>query len=270
VRSTVGGATLLLALAWRDAPLGGHQDTSPGPLHGGASTPAVETAAGVGADPGGRPVVLFDFDGVLIRGDSYAHLVRRALRRSWGRRLAMLPVLAAAMPMLQVPALRRYGQRLVVRLAFAGWSTAQFNACAAQFGRRLARDDRVVVGDAVAAARRHLASGARVVVVTASAQPLVRAGLDELGLPAVGLVASEPTCGWLGLRAAMCNYGVEKVRRLVAHGLQPPWQSAYGDSLSDLPMLHGAVRPVLVNPDARLLAHARRELGPRISSVQWR
>jgi phosphatidylglycerophosphatase C len=239
--------------------LGGHQDTSRGPAHG-----------GVGADPGGRPVVLFDFDGVLIRGDSYAHLVRRALRRSRWRRLAMLPVLAAAMPMLQVPALRRYGQRLVVRLAFAGWSTAQFNACAAQFGRRLARDDRVVVGDAVAAARRHLASDARVVVVTASAQPLVRAVLDELGLPAVGLVASEPTGGWLGLRAALGNYGVEKVRRLAAHGLQPPWQSAYGDSLSDLPMLHSAVRPVLVNPDARLLAHARRELGPRISSVQWR
>jgi phosphatidylglycerophosphatase C len=105
-----------------------------------------------------------------------------------------------------------------------------------------------------------------VVVVTASAQPLVRAALDGLGLPAVGLVASQPTRGWLGLRAAMCNDGVEKVRRLAAHGLQPPWQSGYGDCLSDLPMLHGAVRPVLVNPDAQLLAHARRELGPRISS----
>jgi phosphatidylglycerophosphatase C len=106
--------------------------------------------------------------------------------------------------------------------------------------------------------------------VTASAQPLVRAVLDELGLPAVGLVASQPTCGWLGLRAPLRNHGVEKVRRLAAHGLRPPWQSAYGDSPSDLPMLHGAIRPVLVNPDARLLARARRELGPRISSVQWR
>jgi phosphatidylglycerophosphatase C len=107
-------------------------------------------------------VVLFDFDGVLIRGDSYAHLVRRALRRSWWRRLAMLPVLAAAMPMLQVPALRRYGQRLVVRLAFAGWSTAQFNACAARFGRRLARDDRVVAGDALAAAQQRAGTWHRV------------------------------------------------------------------------------------------------------------
>jgi phosphatidylglycerophosphatase C len=214
--------------------------------------------------------VLFDFDGVLIRGDSYAHLVRGALQRSWWRRLAILPVLAAATPMLKAPALQRRGQRLVVRLAFLGGSTTRFNARAAQFGRRLAADPQLAVGDAVAAARRHVASGARVVVVTTSAQPLARAVLEELGLSSVGLVASQPTCGWLGLRGALRNHGTEKVRRLAAHGIQPPWEIAYSDSHSDLPMLHGALRPVLVNPDARLLARARRELGQRVSSVHWR
>jgi phosphatidylglycerophosphatase C len=108
------------------------------------------------------------------------------------------------------------------------------------------------------------------VVVTASAQPLVRAVLDELGLSSVGLIASQPACGRLGLRAPLRNHGAEKLRRLGAHGLQPTWQIAYSDSPSDLPMLHGAVRPILVNPDARLLAHARRQVGQRISSVQWR
>jgi phosphoserine phosphatase/lysophospholipase L1-like esterase len=216
------------------------------------------------------PVVLFDFDGVLIRGDSYAHLVREELQRSWRRRLGMLPVLAVAMPMLQVPPLRRCGQRLVVRLAFVGYSTAQFSARAAEFGRRLARDQQVVVGDAVAAARRHSSTGARVVVVTASAQPLVRAALDELGLSPVGLVASQPTCGWLGLRAPLRNHGAKKARQLTAHGLRPPWQVAYSDSPSDLPMLQGALLPTLVNPDARLLARVRRTLGRQISSVHWR
>jgi phosphatidylglycerophosphatase C len=236
--------------------------------HGGTATTATQTATGAGHR--GRPVVLFDFDGVLIRGDSYAHLVRQELQRSWRRRLAMLPVLAVAMPMLKAAALRRWGQRLVVRLAFVGWSAAQFHARAAQFGRRLARDHQVVVGDAVAAARRHLASGARVVVVTTSARPLARAVLDELGLSSVGLIASQPTCGWLGLRAPLGNHGAEKVRRLAAHGLHPLWAVAYSDSPSDLPMLHGAVRPVLVNADAGLLARARRELGQRTSSVEWR
>src|SRR5262245_26760621 len=114
-----------------------------------------------GAGPSAASVVVFDFDGVLIRGDSYAHLVREELRRSPRRRLAMLPVLAMAMPMLKVPALRRHGQRLVVRLAFTGWSTAKFNSRAADFGRRLAHDRRIVAGDAVHAARRHVSSCAR-------------------------------------------------------------------------------------------------------------
>jgi phosphatidylglycerophosphatase C len=148
--------------------------------------------------------------------------------------------------------------------------STQFHARAAQVGRRLARDHQVVVGDAVAVARWHLASGALVVVVTTSAQPLARAVVDELGLSSVGLVASQPTGGRLGLRAPMGNHGAEKVRRLAAHGLHPLWEIAYSDSPSDLPMLHGAVRPVLVNPGGRLLARARRELGQRISWVEWR
>jgi phosphatidylglycerophosphatase C len=98
----------------------------------------------------------------------------------------------------------------------------------------------------------------------------VGAVLAELGLSWVGLVASQPTCGWWWLRAALGNHGAEKVRRLAAHGLRPLWAVAYSDSRCDLPMLHGAVRPVLVNPDARLLAQARRELGQRISWVEWR
>ena len=90
---------------------GGHQHTPWGPLHGGVDPTAIQADASAGVGCSGRPVVLFDFDGVLIRGDSYAHLVRGALQRSWWRRLAMLPVLAAAMPMLKVPALRPLGQR---------------------------------------------------------------------------------------------------------------------------------------------------------------
>jgi phosphatidylglycerophosphatase C len=215
-------------------------------------------------------VVVFDFDGVLIRGDSYAHFVREELQRSPRRRLAMLPVLAVAMPMLKVPALRRHGQRLVVRLTFAGWSTAQFNTRAAEIGRRLAHDNEIVVGEAVDAARRHISSGARVVVATTSARPVVRALLDELGLSSVQLVASEGTCGPLGLRDPMRNYGAEKVRRLAAAGLEPSWEIAYSDSPSDLPLLQGAVQPTLVNPDSAFLARAQAKLSQAVTTVEWR
>jgi phosphatidylglycerophosphatase C len=94
--------------------------------------------------------------------------------------------------------------------------------------------------------------------------------LDELGLSSVELVASEVTCGWLGLRAPMRNYGAEKVRRLAAAGLPPSWDIAYSDSPSDLPLLPGAVQPTLVNPDPAFLARAHTKLHRTVASVEWR
>jgi phosphatidylglycerophosphatase C len=126
-------------------------------------------------------VVLFDFDGVLIRGDSYAHFVRRELTRSRLRLALMVPVIAVVMPMLKARALRARGQRLIVHCAFLGWSAGGFEAHARQFGRHLAGDTRLVVRDAVETMRGHVAEGARVVVASQSADAVVRAVLDEWG-----------------------------------------------------------------------------------------
>jgi phosphatidylglycerophosphatase C len=228
--------------------------------------------AGTEGRPSGAsaPVVLFDFDGVLIRGDSYEYLVRRELNRSRWRLVMLLPVMLVAIPMLKTRALRRHGQRLMVRFTFLGWSAGRFEVNALQFGRQLARDGRLVVRDGVEWMRRHVSDGARVVVATQSADAVVRAVLDEWGLRAVELVASNPTFGLFGMGSAMSVYGEEKVRRLAELGLRPPWEVAYSDSLSDLPMLKGAHDPVLVNPDERRRADARQALGPRVSFVTWR
>jgi phosphatidylglycerophosphatase C len=189
------------------------------------------------------PVVLFDFDGVLIRGDSYEHFVRRELERSRGRLALTLPVIALALPMLKKRALRRYGRGLMVWCAFAGWTAGRFEAEAREFGRQVARNESLVVADAVEDLQRHLAGGARVVVATQSARAVVRAILNEWGLATVQLVASNPTFGRLGIRSALRVHGEEKVHRLRALGIPPPWELAYSDSLSDLPMLKGARHP---------------------------
>jgi phosphatidylglycerophosphatase C len=216
------------------------------------------------------PVVLFDFDGVLIRGDSYEHFIRRELQGSRPRLAMLLPVIAVAIPMLKATALRRHGQRLMVRFAFLGWSASRFEASAGRFGRQLAVDRSLVMGDAVVALRHHLSDGARVVVTTQSAGAVVRAVLNEWGLETVELVASTPTLGKLGMRSAMHVHGAEKVRALAALGVRPPWEVAYSDSLSDVPLLAGAKHPVLVTADARVRAKAREILGPRLSVVTWR
>jgi phosphatidylglycerophosphatase C len=138
----------------------------------------------------------------------------------------------------------------MVRFAFLGWSADRFEPHALEFGHRLACDERVVVGDAVDALRRHISDGFRVLVVTQSAESVVRAILDVWGLVGVELVASTPTFGKLGMRSAMRLYGDEKVGQLARLGVRPRWEIAYSDSLSDLPLLDGADHPVLVNADA--------------------
>ncbi|MGX6449589.1 hypothetical protein ACVU7I_16230, partial [Patulibacter sp. S7RM1-6] len=97
-----------------------------------------------------------------------------------------------------------------------------------------------------------------------------RATLDAAGLGAAELVASRIGVRRGGLALAVHNYGPAKVVGLAAHGIRPPWDVAYTDSLADLPLLRGARRPVLVGAGPRTLARARQTLGPALVRVDWR
>jgi phosphatidylglycerophosphatase C len=215
---------------------------------------------------GARPhIVLFDLDGVLLKGDSFALFMLRAGAVGW-RRVAGFVALLAAAPLALFPAQRSRAIRLVVRAGLAGISVEQLHRRTADFGKALASEPGRVPADALAAIRRHLAAGDRVVVVTASEETLVRAFLDALGLHRVELVASRIRAR----DAATHNRGEAKVRQLAAHGISPQWHVAYSDSLTDIPMLRGARRAVLVNASPRKLARARAELGDRVTAVVWR
>jgi phosphatidylglycerophosphatase C len=128
----------------------------------------------------------------------------------------------------------------------------------------LAHEPGRVVRDAVAAVRQHLVAGDRVIVVTASEENLARAFLDALGMTEVELVASSQVH-----KQGVNNRGQVKVRQLAGRGICPQWQVAYSDSLTDLPILLGARRAVLVNASPRTLARARAVLGDRVATVTW-
>lgn len=209
--------------------------------------------------------VLFDLDGVLIRGDSFALFMRRRGAVGWRRVSGFLALPAAAL-LACVPALRSRAIRLVVRAALVGMAAPEFHRRTQEFGTTLAHEPGRVLPDGVATVRAHLRSGDRVVVVTASEETLVRALLDALGLTAVELVASQV----FGPATVVHNRGEEKVRQLAARGIAAQWQVAYSDSLTDLPMLRGARHPVLVNPKPRNLARARAALGDGVVAVTWR
>jgi len=217
-----------------------------------------------------RRVVLFDFDGVIVRGDAFTKFMRERYARAWWRLAVLLPLL----PVVALPALTRRGRRWLLRAAmtwaFVGVDVPRYRTMAQAFGRRLARDARNVFGPACTALKRHHLDGDRVLVVTGCEDVLARAILDELGFVDIELVASRLEQGRFGLRVALHNIRIEKARQLALRGIRPPWDVVYSDSLHDLPILAAARSAVLVNPDRVTLARVSARLGRRLSVVEWR
>jgi phosphatidylglycerophosphatase C len=233
------------------------------------TAPLSELALTVDATTNAQRVVLFDFDGVLVRGDAFAKFMRARYSRAWWR---VLPLLVLT-PLLVLPALTSRGRRAIVQLvvgwALAGLDEKAYRTLADRFGRTLARDARHFSRSAFAVLNRHRRAGDRVLVVTGCEETLARAILDELGLPEIELIASRVMPGRFGPRVAVRNVGREKLRQLALRDVHPQWDFAYSDSLVDLPMLAGARAAVVVNPYRGMLARAQARLGARVSAVDW-
>lgn len=119
----------------------------------------------------------------------------------------------------------------------------------------------------------HLAQGHRVFLVSGTLEPLARAVARRLpGRVDVCATALEARDGrWTGRIAGVHMSGEAKgraVRSLAARFSLALWESyAYGNSISDLPMLDFVGRRVAVNPRAGLRRIVRREVW---ESCVWR
>jgi phosphatidylglycerophosphatase C len=226
---------------------------------------------GASANITGTPsrIVLFDFDGVLVRGDSFTLFLRDRYARAWWRGLLLLPLLPALALLATTRRGRRAAARFIVVWALCGVDVSLYRTLAETFGQALARDSREFSRAALAALNAHRHAGDRVLVVTACEEMLARAILDELGLDAVELVGSRLAPSRFGMRIALHNRGIEKANQLRLRGVRPPWDIAYSASLDDLPMLAAARAAVLVNPDRATLAAVSARLRRRLSVVEW-
>lgn len=220
-------------------------------------------------DEGANRVVLFDFDGVLFKGDAFTSFLRAHCRRQWWRVALASPLLLAASPFVAARRTRRRALNFLVRLALLGVSLPRYRSLAEKFGSTLARDARRFSRPALDALNAHRHRGARVIVVTGCEETLARALLDGLGLGDIELVASVLGAGRLGPRVDVHNIGFQKVHQLRLRGVRAPWDVAYGDSFADLDMLAAARSAVLVNPDRALLAKLSPRLKQRLSIVEW-
>lgn len=212
-------------------------------------------------------VVLFDFDGVILRGDAFAAFVRARFHRSRWR--LVLGVLLAVPLLPTLPFTRRPVVHAFVFAFLLGQSESCYRAQAQAFAEELAHQPRRFHREALTRLRRHQADGDRVLVVTGCEETLVRHIFQVLGLPGVRILASRLRPGWLGMRVALHNIGRCKLHSLAAAGVTAPWDVAYGDSPHDLPMLAQAREAVLVNPSEAFERRAARALGRRLRCVYW-
>ncbi|WP_329741271.1 HAD family hydrolase [Dyella sp. A6] len=211
-------------------------------------------------------VVLFDFDGVLVRGDTFYLFMRDRYARAWWRRLAAVLVLPWLV--LQWPFSRRRALRTLVHVGLWGLDEQGYREAAGRFGASLARRPGQFCRDGLRQLRRHLADGHRVLVVTGCEAHLTRTVLEELGLGGIPVVASSLRPGWLGMRTGRHNVGREKVRSLTELAVSG-CAVAYSDSSMDIPMLKLAEGPVLVNASPSTCKRVERALGKSVDRVEW-
>ncbi len=220
------------------------------------------------AAPGAGPrTVLFDFDGVLMRGDAFETFVRMRLDRAPWRKLVGLALSLPLLPTL--PFTRRWVNKAFIASALLGLDEDGYRAHAQAHGQMLVRQPRRFHREALTQLRRHLADGDRVLVVTGCEEYLVRTIFVELGLEGLPILASRLRPGPLGLRVALHNVGVRKLESLKGAGIEPPWAMAYGDSHWDLPMLHAAEEAILVNATPKWCKRVERTLGRSVTRVHW-
>jgi HAD superfamily hydrolase (TIGR01490 family) len=210
----------------------------------------------------------FDVDNTLMRGASIYHFARGLAARKMFRSRDLVR-LAWGQLSFRMRGTENSDHIDAVRqsaLAFvAGHQVADIVA----LGEEIYDDtmaDRIWAGSRELT-RRHLAAGQRVWLVTATPAELASILARRLGLTgALGTVAESVQGVYTGRLVGGLLHGEAKaaaIRALaVREGLDLARCTAYSDSANDLPMLLLVGHPNVVNPDADLLAEARRNGWP--------
>jgi len=212
-------------------------------------------------------VVLFDFDGVLIRGDTFAMFMRnRYAHARWRKGLVLL---FSPWFLLLLPFSRRRVLRALVHVGLLGLNEAHYRDLAQAFAVALVRQPGRFCREGLGALRKHQAADDLVVIVTGCEESLVRSVLAELGVANVEVLASRLRASRFGMRSDWHNVGRRKVERLAQHGIEA-WQVAYSDSSQDLPILALAAEAVLVNATPKLCKRVEKALGRSVTRAEWR
>lgn len=193
-------------------------------------------------------VIVFDFDGTLYSRDSFAGLFHYLFRHSpWRLSLAML-----ASPILILLWLAPHGRDRAVSvllwLATLGLSTRAFNQWIQRYVASIEKDRSggCFYSSANDCLMAHQAQGHRVIIISATGEPLLKAMLALAGLD-VEYIGSKLARRWGGIVCTYYCYGINKVfpyRELTGDS---NIHCFYTDSRSDYPLMRISSKTVLVN-----------------------
>lgn len=217
------------------------------------------------------PLVVFDFDNTLYRGDSGGDLLQWLLRRSVWRVLAALLASPLLLPLLAFVVTRRSGISGYLWIATFGLSDYRdLNALIKRYvADRKEYLHAALLPVALAVLDRHLRAGDRVVIATGAPPELAHAILAFVAREDVPVVGSHEAPRLGGLITVDHCHNENKLRCLARKGYAGPIAIAYSDSREDLPLLMKAQHPVVVNPKASSIVLLRRTLPPDTRYLNW-
>ncbi len=203
-----------------------------------------------------RSYALMDFDGTLSRGDSILSFIPYAQKKGLCTRKQVRAGLWAAL-CYKLGLLSDHEAKQRAMSFMAGHGPDEVNRVVAAYYDEVLRP--ALFKDGLAEVRRLQSEGKTLVLVTASTGFYLEPLREVLGLSAIlsTRMDTDENGVFTGLQGDNCR-GVQKPLRLAeylaARGDRLDYDSsvAYGDSMSDLPLLKLCRRKVLVNPKPRL------------------
>lgn len=211
----------------------------------------------------GRVAAFFDLDKTILATSASLALTRPLLRSGLITHRDIAKSAQAQIAYHLLDASHERSERMKESLSemVRGWSVTEFDAVVAE---ALATEiEPVVFLEALDAISAHHAAGHDVIIVSASADSLVRPIMHLLG--ANGMIASrlESVDGRYTGGIESYNYGPAKPVAMAEMAHRHGWDLAecwaYSDSITDEPLLRAVGHPVVVNPDRALGRIAREE-----------
>jgi len=204
-------------------------------------------------------VVVFDFDGTLVRRDSLLDFcVRYCLKRPAGF-LLVVPLLPLALLLLVTRSQGAAGSVLLWAMTL-GASTRSVVLALRSYARRKLPD--YAFDSIFDELTRHVREGHRVVIATGSVPTLVRGLLAARKLPALSVAGTRLRRRWGGLGTETHCTGQVKVDELRRRFGIAGWSTVYTNSFADRPLLSGASDITLVWPSPRTLRLTQRLISP--------